>query len=100
MLERFQDSVMLGAGADQMPAAIRMRASQTEHREIIRFRAAAGKNQFVRLRREGCESIARVVDRGAGLTAGGVNARRIAVCSSRYGGIAASAGAQSGVVAL
>ena len=80
MFERLQDRVMLGAGADQMTAASGVRASESEHRQIIRFGSAAGKNEFVRFRAEQIgEAIARVVHAGARFPSGRMNARRISV---------------------
>ena len=48
MLERVQDGMMLGAVADQMLSLWCETPGQTEEREIVRFRAAARENDFVR----------------------------------------------------
>ena len=69
---------MFGVPADQMPAATRMTAREPENSEIVRFRAAAGEDQLVRLTcQQSSEPIARVIDRGAGFATGSVNARGI-----------------------
>ena len=48
MLERVQNRMVLGAVADQMLSVRRVAPGETEEREIVRFRAAARENDFVR----------------------------------------------------
>jgi hypothetical protein len=80
MLEGVQDGVMLCAGADQMPPAIRMRPSEAEHGQIVRFRPAARENQLVRLHsKQLSQGIARVVHAGPRFPSGRMNARRIPI---------------------
>ena len=50
MLQRVQDGMMFGAVADQMLSLWCETPGETEEREIVRFRAAARKNDFVRFR--------------------------------------------------
>ena len=78
MFKCVQDCVMFGAPADQMTAATRMTARETENGEIVRFRAAACEDQFVGPDvQQSSDPIARVIDRGAGFATGSVNARWI-----------------------
>src|SRR6476469_9660115 len=78
MLNRVQNSVVLCFRADQMLSARYATASKPKDRKIIRFRPAAGKNEFVRFSAQQIrESIARVVNRSARFASSGMNARGI-----------------------
>ncbi len=44
MLERVQDRMMFGCGANQVPATARVSLRETENGQVIRFGAAPGKN--------------------------------------------------------
>jgi hypothetical protein len=80
MFKGVQNGVVLCAGADQMPPAIRVGPSEAEDSEIVRFRPAARENQFVRLRSEQRrQGIARIVHAGPRFPPGGVNARGVPI---------------------
>ena len=48
MLQRVQNGMMFGTVADQMLSLWRETPGETEEREVVRFRAAARENDFVR----------------------------------------------------
>ena len=84
MFEGVEDRVVFRTGADKMAASARVGASEPEHGEVIRFRAAARENQLVRFRAEQLrEAIARLVHTGAGFTPSRMHARRIAVIPAK-----------------
>jgi hypothetical protein len=79
MLNRIEHGVMLRSTRNQMTATRSSTPAQSKDRQIIRFRSAACKNQFVRLHaQQMSQAIAAVIDRGASVPSGRVNARRIA----------------------
>jgi hypothetical protein len=103
MLDRVQHRVMFRATRDEMSPACCPTSRQPENGEIVRFRSAAGENQFVRFRSEQIgQLIARVIDLRARFPSRRMNAGRISkmLAQKRQHGFSSRVAKWSGSVVI